>query len=147
FGTKSLQGIELAFRIFNSAEPDSRITLVIEDTTDDPDQAIRALTKLVTKDHVIAVIGPLLSKGIDQITLRAQELGVPLISLSRHPGVQGDYVFQAGLTLRMQAREIARYAIETLGMKNFAIMSPKDKVGDETSRYFWDDIESLGGRI
>jgi ABC-type branched-subunit amino acid transport system substrate-binding protein len=148
FGQKSLQGIELAFRIFNEQEPDSKVTLVIEDSGEEAEQTIKALNRLVLKHHVAAVIGPLMSKGIDQVTLRAQELGVPLISLARYSGTAtSDYVFQSGLTLRMQAHEIARYAIERLGMKRFAAMYPKDKVGEESMQAFWDSVESLGGEM
>jgi branched-chain amino acid transport system substrate-binding protein len=147
FGARSLQGIELAFRIFNQQEPDSKITLAIEDSGEDAESTVRALNKLVTQHHAVAVIGPLLSKGIDQVTARAQELGVPLISLARHTGVQSDYIFQAGLTLRMQAREIARYAMDKLGAKRFAVVYPRDKVGEESMHRFWDSVEALGGTV
>lgn len=147
FGAKSLQGIELALKIFNYQEPDSKISLVVEDAGEEPEQAIKALNRLVFKHHVIAVIGPLLSKGIDQVTRRAQELGVPLISLARYTGASGEYVFQAGMTLQLQAYEIARHAIQKLGVRKFAILFPRDRVGEETSQYFWDAVESLGAEI
>jgi branched-chain amino acid transport system substrate-binding protein len=147
FGARTLQGIELAFRIFNNAEPDSKITLVVEDSGEEADTTVRALNKLVTQHHVSAVIGPLLSKGIDQVTQRAEELGVPLISLSRHSGVQSDYIFQAGLTLKLQAREIARYATRKLGIKRFAIVYPRDKIGEESVQRFWDAVEAFGGTV
>ena len=147
FGMRSLHGVEMAFRVFNAQEPDAKITLVIEDSGEDAETAVKALDRLVYKDHAIAVIGPLLSKGIDQITSRAQEIGVPLISLARYTGVQSDYIFQAGLTLKLQASEIARYAIERLNMKRFAILYPSDKVGQEISQDFWDAVEGYGGEI
>src|SRR3954471_2697589 len=84
FGQRSLQSIELALGIFNR-DKESRFSLVIEDSGEEPEQAIRALNRLVTKHHVIAVIGPLLSKGIDQITQRAHELAIPLVTLTRYP--------------------------------------------------------------
>jgi branched-chain amino acid transport system substrate-binding protein len=147
FGQRSLNSIELAFRIFNQNEPDPKITLVVEDSGEDAEQAVRALDRLVYKHHVVAVIGPLLSKGIDQVTIRAQELGVPLVSLTRYTGVPSDYVFQAGLTLKMQAYEIARAAVERFGMKRFAMMYPNDKVGREIGEHFWDAVEAMGGEV
>src|SRR5690606_22300570 len=74
FGAESLQAIQLAFRIFNTDEPDTKVTLAIEDSGDTPEQAVSALNKLFFKHKVIAVVGPLLSKGIDQVTQRAEEL-------------------------------------------------------------------------
>jgi len=150
FGIKSLQGIQLAFGIFSQSDPDSpnsKIQLIVEDSGDEPEQAIQALGRLVTKHHVLAVIGPMLSKGIDLVSQRAQELGVPLISLSRRAGVPMDYVFQAGLTQQLQAYEIARYAIQNLSLRRFAIIYPNDKFGTEIRQNFWDAVESLGGKI
>jgi branched-chain amino acid transport system substrate-binding protein len=147
FGAKSLQGIELAFGIFDPAEHESKISLVVEDSGDDGEQAVQALDRLVTKHHVVAVIGPMLSKGVDQVTQRAQELGVPLISLARKTTPSQDFVFQGGLTQQLQAYEIARHAIQELGLKKLAILYPNDKFGTEMSQYFWDSVESLGGKI
>ncbi len=147
FGTKSLQGIQLAFGIFDPNEPDSKLSLVIEDSGEEVDQSIQALNRLVLNHHVIAVIGPMLSKGVDQISQRAQELGVPLISLSRRAGPTQDYVFQAGLTQQLQAYEIARYAIQKLGAKKFALISPNEKYGLEMGQNFWDAVESMGGKV
>lgn len=153
YGQRSLQAIELAFHIFEpiaagqSASGVEHMTLVVEDSGEEPEQAIAALNTLVLKHHAAAVIGPLLSKGISQVTLRAQELGIPLISLARSPGFSGDYVFQAGMTLQLQAEEIARFAIERLHLKKFAILASNDKVGEEASLRFWDAVEKLGGTV
>jgi ABC-type branched-subunit amino acid transport system substrate-binding protein len=52
-----------------------------------------------------------------------------------------------GFTPRTQAREIARFAIETRGLKRFAILHPRDRFGEEFSQAFWDAVEALGGEI
>lgn len=147
FGLSSLQGIQLALGIFNTNDPDSQLNLVIEDSGEETEQAIRALDRLVLKHHVVAVIGPMMSKGIDQISQRAQELGVPLLSIARRASSPKEYVFQAGLTQQLQAYEAARYAIQKLGAKRFAIVFPNDKTGTEMSMSFWDAVESMGGKI
>jgi ABC-type branched-subunit amino acid transport system substrate-binding protein len=147
FGYKSLQGIELAFCIFDSSESEHRFTLAIEDSGEEPEQAIQALERLVSKHHVAAVIGPMLSKGVDQISHRAQELGIPIISLARKASSPQEFVFQGGLTQQLQAYEIARHSIQTLGLKKFAILYQSDKFGNEMNQYFWDAVESMGGKI
>jgi ABC-type branched-subunit amino acid transport system substrate-binding protein len=172
-GTPIAQAIELGFNVFgaganssseNAGKSSTRasapgaaavpaetgpepVTLVLEDSGDEPDQAVQALERLVFKDHVAAVIGPLMSKGIDQVTRRAEELQVPLISLARGSGVQGNYVFQAGLTQQFQAQQVARYAIQKMGLKRFAVLYPKDKLGSETANSFWDAVDALGGEM
>jgi branched-chain amino acid transport system substrate-binding protein len=147
FGARSMHAIGLAFGLFDPSVPDAKVNLVIEDSGEEPEQAIRALERLVRKHHVVAVIGPLLSKGIDRVTQRAQELGVPLLSLARHSGSPGDYVFEAGLTLRLQAQELVRHSIGKLGLKRLAMAYPRDRVGTEVVQYFWDAALAQGAEI
>lgn len=147
FGEQNLQAISLAFRIFNEKQPDSQVTLHIEDSGETPEQAIAALERLYSDHQVVAVLGPLLGKGIEQVTQRAQELRLPLISLSQKLGTKGDYVFQSTVTPKHQAYEIARYAIEQEGLRKFAILYPKDNFGEEYAQNFWDAVESMGGEI
>ncbi len=146
-GQRNLQAIQLALGIFGEASGDSKLTLVVEDSGEEPEQAIRALNRLVAKHHVVAVIGPLLSKGIDQITQRAHELGVPMVTLTRYPGIPSEYVFPAGLTIRSQAYQAAKFAVDRMGMKKLAIAFPRDKAGEESMHHFWDAVESEGGSI
>jgi branched-chain amino acid transport system substrate-binding protein len=147
YGIRSLEAIEQAFRIFDARAKDTGYSLVIEDSGEEPDQAVKALDRLVLRHHVAAVIGPLVSKQSDLVARRAEELGVPLISLSRKGGEPGNYVVQGGLTLQLQAYAMARYAIQNRGIQRFAIVFPKEKVGQEMCQYFWDAVESLGGQV
>ena len=150
FGARNLQAIAQAFGIFGTpaeGKIKEHYTLVIEDSGEDADSALKALGRLYFDHHVAAVIGPLLSKGIEQVTQKANELGLPMLTLSQQPGTVGDWVFQAGLTPKIQADEIARHAIEKLGLKKFAILAPKDRLGDQYTQFFWDAVERLGGEI
>ncbi len=148
FGSRTLQGIELALDIFSDRESRTPLKLVVEDSGDEPESAVQALNRLALKHHVVAVIGPMLSKGVDAVTQRAQELGIPLLSLSRRASVlKQEYVFHSGATQQMQAHAVARHAIQTLGLKKLAILYPNDKLGSESSQAFWDAVESLGGEI
>ncbi len=150
FGMRNLQAISQAFGIFGGPGASGakvKYTLVVEDSGEDADSALKALGKLYFQHHVVAVIGPLLSKGVEQVTQKANELGLPMITLTQQPGIIGDWVFQAGLTPRLQAEEIARHAIEKLGLKKFAILTPKDKFGEQYSQFFWNAVEALGGEV
>ncbi len=156
FSTRIIQGLEMGFGIFGDKIPatasasaqSSDITLVIEDSGDTPEQALEAFDRMVTQHHVIAVIGPLLSKGIEPLMERSQQAGVPLLTLSRQtPQSSADTVFHAGLTNRLQTQKIAAYAIQKMGLKRFAILAPKDKTGEDLTNHFWDAVESLGGEI
>ncbi len=149
YGMKSLQAIQLAFEIFG--EGDSirpKLNLIIEDSGDQTDQTLTALNRLALKHRVVAVIGPMLTKGIDEITKRAETLKIPLLSLSRRSSTfASEYVISAGLTQQMQATEMARHAVESLNLKKFAIIYPDEKLGYELGNSFWDAVESLGGKV
>ncbi|MBI3533968.1 MAG: penicillin-binding protein activator [Deltaproteobacteria bacterium] len=93
------------------------------------------------------MIGPLLSKGIEKITQRAEELALPLFSLSQQHGIEGSFVFYFALSPNAQAQAIAEYAIQKKELKKFAILFPKDKFGEQFSEAFWDSVERLGGEI
>ena len=144
-----------------NASPPAALTLGpyqlhVRDSGATAEIAIRALDELVFERHVGAVVGPLLSKGVDAISLRAAALGVPLLSLARKtfetnsrsstlPAL--DYVFQAGFTLQLQTYELARLAIQERNLKRFAILYPEDQLGREAASYFGEAVSQLGGRI
>lgn len=145
YGTRALKAIAQAFRLY---DPEGQeYTLQVEDSGDTPESAIRALNRLANQRDVALVVGPLLSKGIEQITTRAETLGLPLLTLSQGEGSRGEYVFSAGLTPKLQASEIAKYAVEKLGLKRFAILHPRDRFGEQYAQSFWDAVEKLGGSV
>ncbi len=145
FGSRVLSAITLSLKLYDPVGTEFK--LEIEDTGDTVEQTIRALNRLANERHAAVVIGPLLSKGIDQVTARAETLGIPLISITQQPGAPGEYVISAGLTPKMQATEVARVAIQKLGLKRFAIIHPRDKFGEQYSQSYWDAVESLGGKV
>jgi len=140
FGGQARQAIELAFE----GKSDS---LVFEDSGDSAEQALQALDRLIVDKHVVAVIGPLLSKGIEQLSQRAQELGVPILTLAQQAGISGDYVFRAAVSPKQQVNEMAAYAVNDLGFKKFAIIYPQGRFGQEYADSFWDAVEALGGEV
>ena len=66
------------------------------DSKNNADAARKAVKRLVIEDNVIAIVGGLLSKTAHAISSKANELGVPNISLSQKPGITeiGNYVFR-----------------------------------------------------
>jgi len=145
FGSRVLQAITLAFHTYDPTGVDFK--LEIEDTGDSVEQTIRALNRLANERQAAVVIGPLLSKGIEQVTARAETLGIPMVTLTQQPGTPGEYIISAGLTPKMQATEVAKTAIQKLGLKRFAIIHPRDRFGEQYSQSYWDAVEALGGTV
>lgn len=125
-----------------------RIELVFRDSEGDAAKAVQAVEDLA-REGVIAIIGPVGVAEAAPAAARAQELGVPMIQLSRAEGVTaiGDFVFRNSLTNSQQGRALARYAAEVLGVKGAAVLAPDLQSGEEMSYAFWDVFEKLGGEI
>ncbi len=144
-GNRTLQAIRMGIK--TSSRLRGRVHLVVEDSGEAPSDALAALDKLIYQHHVMAVLGPITSKGLESVSQRAQELGVPLLSLARRDAPEGDFVFQGSLTLKLQIDAMAEFAIKKQKRKRFAILYPEDRLGEAAAEYFWDAVEAKGGEI
>lgn len=143
----ALRGIQMGLGIFGSRS--SRMKLAIMDSEGTPEIAQAAVERLVNEDHVVAIIGGLLSKTATVEVTRAQELGVPFIALSQKAGLTeiGGGIFRNTLTGEQQVQELVRIAVEKFQMKRFAILFPNDTYGTEYTNAFWDEVIRRGGSI
>jgi ABC-type branched-subunit amino acid transport system substrate-binding protein len=142
FGDQLQQGLGLALA------PTDNIQFITRDSQGDAQLAVTAVDDLAAQG-VIAIIGPVGAAEAFPAAVRAQELGVPMISLSRAEGVTdaGDFIFRNSLTNSAQGRALAHYAAEVLGAKHAAILAPDIPAGQEVTDPFWDDFESRGGSV
>ena len=145
---KTLRGLQLGLGIFSSTSRSS-YKLAVIDSQNNTDTAKRAVQRLVTEDHVIAIVGGLLSKTAQAISSKANELGVPNISLSQKPGITeiGNYVFRNSLTSEMLVRHLVKIAMTQKNLKRFAIIYPNDPYGIEYANLFWDEVSARSGII
>ena len=143
-----LQGLQLSLGIFNTTTR-SPYTLAVVDSGSHIDTAKRAVERLVLEDHVIAIIGGLLTKTAGAISSKANELGVPNISLSQKPRVTeiGTYVFRNALTSEMLVRQLVKNVMVGEKLKRFAILYPNDHYGVKYANLFWDEVLARGGSI
>ncbi|MFQ5699672.1 MAG: penicillin-binding protein activator, partial [Myxococcota bacterium] len=146
FGERALRGMVLGLGTF--ADPPFPYEVVVRDTAGDPDRAAGAVEALV-REGVVAIVGPLRSVASVAAAPVAERAGVPLLSLARQPDLPelGEYVFRFGLTADDQVRALARYAVERLGRRHFAILYPRDAYGTDFKNRFWDQVEALGAEL
>jgi ABC-type branched-subunit amino acid transport system substrate-binding protein/predicted negative regulator of RcsB-dependent stress response len=124
------------------------IQVEVKDTRGEPDGAAQAVEDLA-KDGVIAILGPIgLTEG-EAAAVRAQQLSVPIVSLSATEGITqiGDYVFRDMLTKSAGAKAVAQYAQKKLNAHSFAIITPDSPYGDEVTRAFWDALDEGGSEV
>jgi ABC-type branched-subunit amino acid transport system substrate-binding protein len=125
------------------------LKLAVMDGETSPEDAQKSVDALVGEDHVMAIVGSLLSRNSVAVAVRANELGVPSIALSQKAGITeiGNTVFRNAVTSAMQVQYLVKTAMEDQGMRKFAILYPNDSYGVEYANLFWAEVEKRGGKI
>jgi ABC-type branched-subunit amino acid transport system substrate-binding protein len=142
FGAAARTGIEIAF-------DGSDVTLVFKDTAGE-DAKARALTEeLILKDKVAAILGPVGTKESAAAAAKAEEYGVPLLTLTYDEEITalGSWVFRLRGSNAEQARAVAHAAVARYGLKTFGVLYPIDEYGTEMMRAFWDEVVKNGGEV
>ncbi|MCX7944150.1 MAG: penicillin-binding protein activator [Deltaproteobacteria bacterium] len=152
FGEQFIKNLELFqgfLRIENEAENDLRyisndgFEFVIRDTQGDEKLVEKIVTEIITKENVIAILGPVFLQESVKAASISNKYRVPIMILSRKDDITetGNYVFRNCLTNKIQATYLARYAIEKLKLETFGIIYPNNNYGVELTNYFWDEVE------
>lgn len=153
YGQKSLRGIQLAAEFFNSNTgsklSDSPFKISIIDSESDPDISRLSVDKLISEDHVIAVIGALKADTAEAVATTCNINGVPNITLSHKEEITsiGDYIFSITMNNNNQIKKLVDYAYDQQNIKNFAILYPNDTYGKEYAQLFWDAVLLKGGSV
>jgi branched-chain amino acid transport system substrate-binding protein len=147
-GKQTLHGLQQALGISGSVSKNN-YRLVVVDSQGTPEDAAKAMESLVFKEHVMAIVGGLASSTATIEAAKAQELGVPFISLSQKPGLTkvGPFVYGSSITPKLQVEHLVSYAMDRLNMKKFAIIYPNDRYGTEFANLFWDEVQRRGGKV
>jgi ABC-type branched-subunit amino acid transport system substrate-binding protein len=105
--------------------------------------------ELALKEKVMAIIGPLASKPALAAAKKAQELGIPIITLTQRDGItaEGEMVFRNFLTPSKEVKTVLDKMMAQGGLNRFAILYPDNSYGRFFMNLFWDGVEQLGGVI
>src|SRR6185503_10401426 len=128
FGQSSREGTELAVDEINSAGGllgGRKIRLLVEDDQSKPEEASNAVTKLVTQDKVVAVLGEVASRRSLAAAPVSQKYQVPMISPSstnERVTQVGDYIFRVCFIDPFQGEVLAKFAYNDLKARRVAIL-------------------------
>jgi branched-chain amino acid transport system substrate-binding protein len=144
------EGVQIAHKL-KPKVLDQEVRLALVDTKSDKMEAANAVSRLIEKDGVAAIIGEVISSDTlagGPIAERAHIPNIsptatnPLVTQSKH------YVFRACFADDLQGRVAARYAREHLKAKRVAVII--DQAQDYCvglSLYFMREFKRLGGEI
>jgi branched-chain amino acid transport system substrate-binding protein len=149
YGQEVLNGIQLGMGVFGASEEGRGVELLIEDTQGNPDVAVNKVEELAQKGRVMGIIGPLASKTATAAGRKAQELGVPMITLTQKEGITetGDMVFRNFLTPAREMDRLVSKAVEEMGIVRFGVLYPESAYGLHMLNLFWDRVEKAGAYI
>jgi branched-chain amino acid transport system substrate-binding protein len=128
FGQSSREGTELAVEEINGAGGvlgGRRIRLLVEDNQSRPEEASNAVTKLITQDRVVAVLGEVASRRTLAAAPVAQRYQIPLItpaSTNERVTEVGDYIFRVCFIDPFQGEVLARFAYNDLKARRAAVL-------------------------
>ena len=148
-GGQLLSGVQYALQLNNNRKQ-LKVELVTRDSEGAMVKAIRAAQEVCRDPAVTAVIGDLESQVTAGVAAVAQENETPCVApLAMEDGLVdiGDCVFQLNGFIGERGRALADYAINSLGLKRFAILYPADAYGRVMRRAFAEAVIQKGGEI
>ncbi|MBX7221797.1 MAG: ABC transporter substrate-binding protein [Blastocatellia bacterium] len=153
FGTSSVHGFQMAADELNAAGGinGSMVKLIVEDDQGKPDEAKTVVTKLISKDQVVAVLGEVGSSRSIAAAPICQQNKVPMLtpsSTNEEVTKKGDYIFRVCYIDPFQGEVGARFAFETLKFKKAAILTDiKNDYSVGLSKTFKEAFTKMGGQI
>lgn len=153
FGTSTRDGIELAVRQINQSGgiKGHTVRVKVYDDQGKAEEAAAAITKLITEDHAIAILGEVASSRSLAAAPIAQRYQVPMISpSSTNPKVTqvGDYIFRVCFIDPFQGYVMAKFASTYLKAHTAAILRDvKSDYSIGLADVFTRSFKAAGGTI
>lgn len=127
YGIAASNGSKLYFDQLNAdGGIDGRqVKFVLEDEKGDPVEAVNAFNKLVENDKIVALVGDVTSTPSMAVAPEAAKLGLPMISptgTAAEITTAGDSIFRACFLDPYQSENLAKFALEELGVSKVAVM-------------------------
>jgi len=128
-----------------------RLDLRVEDDHNEPAEAASVVSKLITRDHVVALIGENASSRSLAAAPIAQGYRIPMISPSStnvEVTKKGDYIFRVSFTDESQGRALAAFARRNLKASTAAILiDARSDYSVGLADAFAHDFTAAGGRV
>jgi branched-chain amino acid transport system substrate-binding protein len=153
FGISTRDGIAMAIDEANEAGgvKGKKLAVRVYDDQSKPEEAASAITRLITQDKVLVVLGEVASTNSLAMAPKAQAAKVPMISpSSTNPKVTevGDYIFRVCFIDPFQGYVMARYAHDELKFKDVAILTDKKSAYSEgLTEVFQRKFAEMGGKV
>ena len=158
FGKQTLNGIQMAVKEVNAAGGvlgGKKIVVVVADNKSEPAEATNAITKLITQDKVVEVLGPVTSTNVLATVQVAQDNKIPVLTatgtnekITVDNGKVRPFAFRACFIDPFQGRVMANYAAKTVKAKTAVIyVDSSSDYSKGLSQSFEATFTQNGGKI
>lgn len=153
FGLSTNKGLRMAFDEINAAGGihGKKIKLITIDDQGKSEEAASAVTRLITQDNVVAIIGEVASGRSKAAAPIAQKHKVPMIThASTNPDVTkaGDYIFRTCFIDPFQGLVGAKFATQNLKAKKAALLRDvKSEYSMGLADVFVTEFKKMGGDL
>jgi branched-chain amino acid transport system substrate-binding protein len=153
FGISARNGIELALNEANAAGgvKGKKLAVRVYDSQGRPEEAAQAVTRLITQDKVVLILGEAASSVSLAMAEKAQAAKVPMITpTSTSPSVtqKGDYIFRVCFIDPFQGLVMAKFAREHLKLTKVAVLQDnKSAYSIGLTEVFNQRFQELGGQV
>lgn len=148
-GNAILQGLKFAVEYYKEFST-MHVDLVVRDNRGELIESVNAARYLAEMPDIAAVIGPLSSRNAVAMAGTCEMYGLPLLNpTATISDLQelGRTVFQFNTNHRDRAKAFAEFAIDSLGLRTFATISPSDDYGINSAEGFIEAVENKGGEV
>lgn len=146
YGQRALNGVELALSLVPAGEQETPVKLVIKDSASEESTAVQGVRELA-QAGVGAIIGPI---AVAPAAAReAQKLNIPMVTMTQKPEITevGDFIFRHFITPQSQVKALVSYFVNGVGLRDFAVLYPREAYGQTFMTLFWDEAIRQGGRL
>jgi branched-chain amino acid transport system substrate-binding protein len=153
FGISTMNGIDMAIDEVNQNGGllGKTVRVIVEDDQGRPEEAQTVVTKLITSNRVVAILGEVASSRTLAAAPVAQQHGIPMISpSSTNPAVTevGDFIFRVCFIDPFQGLVMAKFAAQSLQLTDVAVLRDiKNDYSVGLADVFVDNFVALGGTI
>ncbi|MEO6324578.1 MAG: penicillin-binding protein activator [Thermoanaerobaculia bacterium] len=150
YGQNAKEGLLLASEELKRDTSAPKLTLIFQDTTDNPTGTVDAVKRLIDVDRAKYIIGGLTSTGVLNAAPYAQQSGVLFFTpAASAPGIPdiGNLIFRNWPSDDLIARLFGDAAFRRIGARSLALYHVSNDYGTTNANVFKAAFSAAGGRV
>lgn len=148
-GERMVDAVEFAFEEVGYQVAGKKIEIIVEDSGGQPAMAVDKARKLIQRDKVNMIIGPLIGSTVIATASFAGKAGIPHLPTSPAPppAFMQKWTFATCGSEQQHSSSIGAYAYDKLGMRKITVMTGDTVQGHGFLNAFMGIFKEKGGKV